>query len=111
MALRWDDLQLLKLIDKCEESETGSLSSGFQLMERAREGRQLDYQRDTATFAHELLIAREAGLLDFDDRSYGPRLADPRYDAHQWLQQVRDVRLTIPGRDRARGQVIISPLP
>ena len=111
MALRWDDLQLLQLIDKCEESETGSLSSGFQLMERAREGRQLDYQRDPASFAHELLIAREAGLLDFDDRSYGPRIADPRYDAHQWLQQVRDVRLTIAGRDRARGRVIITPLP
>jgi uncharacterized protein (TIGR02391 family) len=79
-------------------------------MERAREGRQLDYQRDPATFAHELLIAREAGLLDFDDRSYGPRIADPRYDAHQWLQQVSDVRLTIPGRDRARGRVIITPL-
>lgn len=109
--MRWDDLQLLKLIDECEEKETGSLSSGFQLMERARGGRQLDYQRDPTTFAHELLIAREAGLLNFDDNGYGPRIADPRYDAHQWLQQIRDVRLTVSGRDRARGRVIITPLP
>ena len=75
--MHWDDLQLLKLIDHCEESETGSLSSGFQLMERARDGRQLDYQRDPATFAHELLLARESGFLGFDDRGYGPRIADP----------------------------------
>lgn len=109
--MRWDDLQLLKLIDHCEESETASLSSGLQLMERAREGRQPDYQRDPTTFTHELLIAREAGFLDFDDRGYGPRIADPRHDAHQWLQQIRDVRLTVAGRDRARGRVIMTALP
>lgn len=109
--MRWDDLQLLKLIDYCEESETASLSSGLQLMERAREGRQPDYQRDPTTFTHELLIAREAGFLDFDDRGYGPRIADPRHDAHQWLQQIRDLRLTVAGRDRARGRVIMTPLP
>jgi hypothetical protein len=28
--------------------------------------------------ANELLLARDAGLLTFDDRTYGQRLADPQ---------------------------------
>jgi uncharacterized protein (TIGR02391 family) len=110
--MRWDDLELLRLIDGLEESETGALSSGFYLMERCGRGKQLDYTRDPALLARELLIARDAAYLTFDDQvGYGMRLADPRLDAHQWLQQIRDVRLTLDGRDRARGRVVLSPLP
>jgi uncharacterized protein (TIGR02391 family) len=32
-------------------------------------------------------------------------------DPNTWLQQVRDFRLTLAGRDRARGRVIFVPLP
>src|SRR5712692_9311869 len=80
-------------------------------MQRARPGTELDHQHDPAPFANELLLAREAGLLTFDDRVYGQRSADPQTEAWMWLQQVRDVTLTIPGRDRARGREIVTPLP
>lgn len=108
---RWDDLQILKLIDELEGSEPAALASGFSLMRRARPGAELDHQRDPAPFAHELLLAREAGLLTFDDRVYGQRPADPQTEAWMWLQQVREVTLTIPGRDRARGREVVTPLP
>jgi hypothetical protein len=35
----------------------------------------------------------------------------PIAEAQQWLQEIRDLRLTIPGRDRARGRVVQRPLP
>jgi uncharacterized protein (TIGR02391 family) len=56
-------------------------------------------------------LARDAGLLTFDDRGWGQQLADPNYEAHQWLQQILNLSLTIAGRDRARGREIVTPLP
>ena len=35
----------------------------------------------------------------------------PLLDANVWLQQIRDIRLTLDGRDRARGRVVLRPLP
>jgi len=35
---RWDDLQILRLIDELEGGETAALTSGFALMQRARPG-------------------------------------------------------------------------
>ena len=75
---RWDDLQILRLIDELEGTEPGALMSGFTLMHRARPGAELDHQRDPQPLANELLLARDAGLLTFDDRTYGQRLADPQ---------------------------------
>jgi uncharacterized protein (TIGR02391 family) len=111
--MRWDDLQLLHLIDDLEESEPAAVSSGFQLMDRAGRAwdRQIDYTIDPPLLVHELLIARVAGLLTFDDLAYGSQIADPNSNAHYWLQQIRDIHLTPAGRDRARSRVFISPLP
>jgi len=108
---RWDDLQILRLLDELEGSEPGVLRDGRMLMERARPGGQLDYQRDPAPFARELLLARKAGYVTFDDQTWHRPLADPVHDAFQWLQQISDIALTISGRDRARGREIITPLP
>jgi len=80
------------------------------LIQRARPDAELDHQRDPRPFAHELLLARDAGLLTFDDRTWGQRLADPNSEAYQWLQQIRDLSLTIAGRDRARRREIVTPL-
>ena len=111
--MRWDDLQLLRLIHELEQSETAALSTGFMLLDRASRTwqRQADYTSDPSPLAHELLLARKAGYLTFDDRGYGPQIADPNQNAHLWLQQIRDIRLTLAGRDRARGLEIVTPLP
>jgi uncharacterized protein (TIGR02391 family) len=108
---RWDDVQILRLIDELEGSEPAALMSGFTLMQRARPGAELDHQRDPGPFANELLLARESGLLTFDDRVYGQRAADSHTEAYMWLQQIREIALTIPGRDRARGRELVTPLP
>jgi uncharacterized protein (TIGR02391 family) len=111
--MRWDDLQLLRLIDEFETSEQiGPLMSGYSLMQAASEGRTIDWGRDERTFARELLLARTAGYLEWIDQFHpGVRQSDPIAEAQQWLQQIRDIRLTIAGRDRARGREIQRPLP
>jgi uncharacterized protein (TIGR02391 family) len=111
--MRWDDLQLLRLIDHLETTEAAVLSRPFALIERAAKewNRQVDYAADARLLAEELLLAREAGYLTFNDEGYGGRPTDPMRDPHYWLQQIGDLRLTLPGRDRARGRVIVIPTP
>jgi len=110
--MRWDDLQLLHLIDEFETSDqTGHLASGYSLIQAASGGQAIDQERDTSTFARELLLARAAGYLEWTDQLYPNRpQTDPAANAHQWLQEIRDLRLTLPGRDRARGREILRPL-
>lgn len=110
--MRWDDLELLRWIDELEQYEPAVLFTGFSLMERMGRGKALDYKADPASFARELLLARDAAYLTFNDRAgYGMRQADPTVDAHMWLQQIQEIRLTLDGRDRARGRVIVVNLP
>jgi uncharacterized protein (TIGR02391 family) len=112
--MRWDDIELLQLIHELEQAESGYLSSGFSLMERARRGKDIDFQKDPALLTHELLLARSAGSLTFDDRSWpGQQMPNPDQDPHLWLQRIQTVRLTHAGRDRAlaRGFVVAQPDP
>jgi uncharacterized protein (TIGR02391 family) len=111
--MRWDDLQLLHLIDASESSgQTAPLMNGDGLMQAAGQGRGLDATRDAGSFAREMLLAREAGYVvwaEYDRRGLQP--TNPATHPHQWLQEIRDLRLTLAGRDRARGRVIQRPLP
>jgi uncharacterized protein (TIGR02391 family) len=111
--MRWDDLQLLRLIDELETNEQlGQLMSGHSLMQVASDGREIDWGRDERTFARELLLAHAAGYLEWNDQVHPHvRQSDPIAEAQQWLQEIRDLRLTIPGRDRSRGRVIQRRLP
>ncbi|HEY2141082.1 MAG TPA: TIGR02391 family protein [Solirubrobacteraceae bacterium] len=111
--MRWDDLQLQRLIDEFETSEqAGQLSSGAQLMQASSQGRTIDWDHDCRTFARELLLARAAGYLEWiDPFNPGVRVLNPVTEAQQWLHQIHDIRLTLDGRDRARGRVIQRQLP
>lgn len=111
--MRWDDLQLLHLIDELEASgQLGSLVTGYAFMQAASDGQAVDWDRDGRPFARELVIARNAGYLEWVDMTT-PNVAraDPTMDAQRWLQEIRDLRLTLPGRDRARGRLFQRPLP
>ena len=112
--MRWDDLQLLRLIDEFETTEQiGQLMSGYSLIQAASVGETIAWGRDERTFARELLLSRAAGYIEWID-PFKPatfRQPDPIADAQQWLQEIRDIRVTIPGRDRARGRVIQRALP
>src|SRR5262249_51349030 len=111
--MRWDDLQLLHLIDELEASEQfGSLVTGYSFMQATTDGRTVDWDRDGRSFVRELMLARTAGSLEWVDMTTPnvPR-ADPTTDAQRWLQEIRDLRLTLSGRDRARGRLFQRPLP
>jgi uncharacterized protein (TIGR02391 family) len=107
--MRIDDLRLLRIIDELEETEPASLMNGIGLLQKAA-GSEIRWGFDEAPFASELLLAYEAGLVTWERQSLGTH-SDHRHQANNWLQEVRDIRLTIVGRDRARGRVIQRPLP
>lgn len=111
--MRWDDLRLLRVIDECETSgQTGYLTTGYNLMQFASGGQPIDWNQDPRTFARELLLAADAGYLEWKGPFLpGIRPLDPLADAQQWLQQINDVRLKLDGRDRARGREIRRPPP
>ncbi len=111
--MRWDDLQLLRLIDELEtEGQVGSLMNGYTLMQVMGSSPTADWDNDSRTFARELLLAQAAGYMEWADQHHpGARRMDPVVEAHQWLHDIRDIRLTLAGRDRARGLVIQRPLP
>src|ERR1700737_1059437 len=110
--MRWDDLKLLQLIDGLEQSEPGSLWSGFTLMQRAADGKPLDPNQDYRPFVKELLLANSGGFLTWKEQfNYGGHPAAPHLDPNLWLQQISQMGLTLAGRDRAGGRVITRPLP
>jgi uncharacterized protein (TIGR02391 family) len=110
--MRFDDLELLRSIYQEEETPTGALFEGLSLIRAVARGAVLDHPNDYRAFANELLLARQAGYLDFDERIWPDTPgAHARLEAHQWLQQIGNIHLTLAGRDRALGRVIVRPLP
>ncbi len=108
----WDDLQLLRSIHDLERSESGALSEGLTLMSKLRPVNEQDQQQDPYNFARELNLARDAGYLTFELFHYGqPQPYDWHKNAYFWLQRMGSIRLTLAGRDRALGRVVISELP
>jgi uncharacterized protein (TIGR02391 family) len=109
--MRWDDLQLLRWIDELEKS--GSFpGNGYLLLENVARLAGVQPHEDMRDFAIELALAHDAGYLTWTDRSaqYVGR-SSPTTDPIQWLQTIGDIKLTLAGRDRARGRVIQVELP
>ena len=109
--MRWDDIQILRRIHDLENAEAGYLLSGFSLMERIKPSPAADPIRDANLFAKELVLASEAGYIQFNDQAHGRPPSDPFTTGHYWLQEIRDIRLTLAGRDRALGRVVLVEPP
>jgi uncharacterized protein (TIGR02391 family) len=113
--MRWDDIWLLQQIDEYEEAGlTSYLINGLELLRRAAEvlSYQIDWNRDLWPFARELILAHDAGFVEWRDmsaRSVGD--PNPQSNTNYWLQQINELRLTLAGRDRARGRLIQLPTP
>lgn len=110
--MRWDDLELLRRIDELEQAgNIGPLAKGLDLLQDIG-GPGIDWGREAAPFARELVLARDAGYLTWRENTgqfvHNP---GPTKDPAYWLQQIWEIRLTLAGRDRARGRVIQRPLP
>ena len=113
MVDRWDNIEILQAIDR-RQQETyrgGPMRgvNGLHLMEQIT-GVMVHEPQLVRGFVQELHIARELGLLTFkvqaDPR---PNLADA--DPNWYLQTVSDFALTVEGQDRARGRMVVQPLP
>ena len=56
--LRWDDIELLRLVDALEEVEPARLWNGLSLLQKAGEGKTSQWDQEAQPFARELLLAR-----------------------------------------------------
>jgi uncharacterized protein (TIGR02391 family) len=112
MADYWDNLQILREIDRWQQEtyKGGSLSTvnGLELMHRLLGSYQVDRMRG---LIQELQICAACGLLTFKVRPdpYRPDVATA--DPNSYLQTISDFALTVEGQDRARGRVIARPEP
>ena len=109
-GVHWDDLEILRGIDQLEQTETAYIQNGLWLMEKIAGGHVPEHQRHVA-FVHELILAAQAGYLEFEDSQAGWQAVDPQSQPHLWLQNIRNIHLTATGRDRARGRVIMGEPP
>ena len=113
MVDRWDNIEILQAIDhRQQETYRGGPMrgvNGLHLMEQIT-GVMVHEPQLVRGFVRELHIARDLGLLTFkvqaDPR---PNLADA--DPNWYLQTVSDFALTVEGQDRARGRMVVQPLP
>jgi uncharacterized protein (TIGR02391 family) len=113
VADRWDNIEILQAIDRKQQEiyRGGPLRGvhGLHLMEQITGSVPHDHQQMRG-FVQELHMARDLGLLTFrtqpDPR---PNLADT--DPNWYLQTVSDFALTVDGQDRARGRMVVQPLP
>lgn len=110
--MRWDDLELLRRIDELEQGgNVAPLSSGLNLLQDMG-GQGVAWDREAPAFARELLLASVAGYLTWRENvGQFVHSPSPINDPSYWLQQIWELRLTLAGRDRARGRVIQRPLP
>ncbi len=109
--MRWDDLQLLRRIDEIEQAG-GYVVNGLYLLQRLNQDDGLPQGDGMSEFAKELSLAFEAGFLTWTDRSsqFVGRHS-PTNDPNMWLQTIDEIKLTLSGRDRARGRLILTELP
>ena len=114
MAIHWDDIEILRVLDECEQGIRSGIFHGFDLMEAIASQRGVAVmEEDYHSFLRELFALRSGGLLIWELTLVPPhvRQLDP-HDANQYLRNIRDIALTVPaGRDRARGQIVRIPLP
>jgi uncharacterized protein (TIGR02391 family) len=109
--MRWDDIEILKVIDRHQEQHGGGelLSpNGMDLMHQIAGGLVGEDHRHRG-FVRELLNLQDGRFLTFRVDSYGAAPPRPDSNPHLWLQQVRRFALTTAGQDRARGRIVFRP--
>ena len=108
MAARWDDIEILQAIDRIQQQNDGRplWQSGYDLMNEIAGVFAVEPRRMPG-FIQELHIAYADGLLTcrITDGTAGPEVPS------HYLTNIRDIALTVKGRDRARGRMVIQPLP
>lgn len=114
MLTRWDNIQILRLVDQHQERLGGGEVwgvDGRQLMDDVA-GVQVTDDKLVRGFLQELEILAREGYLTFKVHDYSGNAEQIRRAyPYQFLQQIRNFALTVAGQDRARGIVVKQPLP
>ena len=110
MRTRWDDIEILRAIDARQEQHGGGPvpASGRDVRDGIAGSRVTDPALISG-FAHELDLARSAVLPTFEVADHAA--ADHKQNTDFYLQNARNLALTITGRDRGCGRVVQVPLP
>jgi uncharacterized protein (TIGR02391 family) len=109
----WSEIEILQLIDGAEQGHGSWIYNGMELARATAARRDLAIiEHDLASFVRELFVLAQADLVTWrvPPPVGGAAQADPR-NANEYLHRMQDLALTIAGRDRARGQIVVVPLP
>jgi len=113
MAIFWDDIEILRVLDECERGERSGIFNGFELMQAIATQREVAItEQDYRTFLRELSVESNEGLLTWDLTQLPSQVRQlhPNEPQH-YLQNLQNMTLTIAGRDRARNQMVELPWP
>ena len=96
MRTRWDDIEILRAIDALQEQHAGGqvAASGRDVMDGIA-GSRVTADLLISGFAHELDLARAAGLLTFEVADHAAAYRTQNTDFY--LQNVRHLALTVAG--------------
>jgi hypothetical protein len=112
VAIHWHDIEILQLIDACDKGERGGIHSGIALAQTLAADRGVGLANgDHASLIRELFVLHNAGLVTWQVMSSLGRVQPiTPNDPNDYLNNIRELALTIAGRDRARGQIVQVPM-
>jgi len=94
------------------EKANQHIGNGLNLLQQLAQRLSIPPHEEVRGFATEFALAHDAGYLTWTDRSsQWVGRSSPTSDPNMWLQTIDDIKLTLVGRDRARGRVIQTELP
>lgn len=117
MPIHWDDLYVVRALDRLEGENRAYMANGEDLMQAVAQEMRITetcLDPDRVTFARLLLslMQNTPPRLTFEQMTFGlARL--PQMQEHGYLQSIWHFELTESGRDRARARVVLigSPEP
>lgn len=113
MTTFWNDIEILRFIDACEQGKRSAPNTGSDLLRTLAADRGVGVdQGDYARFLRELAGLAEAGLLRWSMVPVPVHVRQPTpVEPQGYLDHMREFALTYEGRNQAKGRVIYEPTP
>lgn len=113
VPIHWDDIEILRFVDACEQGERSLPHTGAELARTLAADRGVGVdQGDYTRFLHELDVLGKAELLGWEMVLIPAHVRQPTPAEPQWyLDHMCNFALTYTGRNQAKGRVIYEPPP